>query len=60
MALSQRLQSLEKQHQILEQAIQALRKNTLPNTDLEIHSLKVQKLAVKDEMASLNESRLAG
>jgi hypothetical protein len=56
MALSQRLQSLEKQHQILEQAIQNLRKNALPNTDLEIHSLKVQKLAVKDEMATLSES----
>ena len=37
MALSQRLQSLEKQHQILEQAIQNLRKNALlDNTDLEL------------------------
>jgi hypothetical protein len=60
MALSQRLQSLEKQHQILEQAIQNLRKNALLDTDLELKSLKVQKLAVKDEMASIQIERRAG
>ena len=56
MAISQRLQSLEKQHQILEQAIQNLRKLSLPDTDDEIRALKVHKLALKDEMVSLQSA----
>ncbi len=52
MSLDERIESLKSKHRALEDAIEKETNRPLPN-DLEISTLKKQKLRIKDEIASL-------
>jgi hypothetical protein len=52
MSLDERIESLKSKHRALEDAIEKENNRPLPN-DLEISTLKKQKLRIKDEIASL-------
>ncbi len=52
MSLQDRIESLKMKHALIEDALET--KNNLPNPDdVELAELKKQKLAIKDELASM-------
>lgn len=56
MSESDRLEALKHKHTALEQALEKLETNKLPD-DLEIATVKKQKLYLKDEIAELSRWR---
>ncbi len=55
MSLGERIDALKAKHQALEFAIEKEENRPHPD-DIQIHSLKKQKLKIKDEIAQLGDS----
>jgi len=53
MSVEQRIEALKERHRVLEDALEEEFSRPHPD-DLEIHSLKKQKLHIKDEIASIS------
>lgn len=53
MSLAERIEALKAEHQALETALDEEHKRPRPD-DVHIHTLKKQKLRIKDEIASLS------
>ncbi len=53
MSLQDRIESLKAKHAALENAIVAESKRPYPN-DVQIHTMKRQKLAIKDELSNIS------